>query len=267
MKPRELLLSILTAITLTTIVFFVMVIFLGVGQSNSFSENGSQLPNMGMPTAAGTNILGNDVSGNDISESISLENSVSKNNDVPEAELAADWCIDTVPGLMTVKYVIPDELPLCITEEYLDSNLKIIVKTYGGYHPEDGGINALSIWQPKTGLGGLVGIDWINKGPIPYDSDPNCPQLETIGDCELDVFWADFVLLEPIQVDSNHLPEVLVYGDADWTTLCDGTPSDNLDKWVFMSFVSSWEGCEEYDQKFKLILAHKNYFSKAPTSK
>ncbi len=265
MKPRELLLSILTAITLTTIVFFVMVIFLGVGQSNSFSENGSQLPNMGMPTAAGTNILGNDVSGNNISENMSLENSVSKNNDVPEAELAFDWCIDTVPGLITVKYEIPDVLPLCITEDYLDSNLKIIVKTYGGYEPDELGLNILTICQPKTGIFGTVEIDWIDKGPIPYDSDPICPLLG--GDCELDVFWADFILPEPIQVDSNHLPEVLVYGDADWTTLCDGTPSDNLNKWVFMSFVSSWKGCEEYDQKFKLILAHKNYFSKAPTSK
>ena len=266
MKPRERLLKIITSIVLTTIVFILVVTFVGVGLVNSFSENGAQLPNMGAPVISDPSMLGNDDTGNDISEEsyVEIELTVSKNNDVPEAELAADWCIDTVPGLITVKYEIPDELPLCITEEYLDSNLKIIVKTYGGYEPEDGGLNSLFIWQPKTKKGGLVGIDWIDKGPIPYDSDPICPPLS--GACELDVFWADFVLLEPIQVDSNHLPEVLVYGDADWTTLCDGTPSDNLDKWVFMSFVSSWEGCDEYDQKFKLILAHKNYFSESPTS-
>jgi len=120
MKPRQI--SILTAITLTTIVFTVMVLFLGVGLSNNYSENGSQLPNMGMPFISESNFLGNYESGNSITGENSLENkfSVSKNIDVLEAEIAADFCIDTEPGVMVVNYEIPEVLPLCITEEYLD---------------------------------------------------------------------------------------------------------------------------------------------------
>ncbi|MHA2009082.1 MAG: hypothetical protein ACXABO_16885 [Promethearchaeota archaeon] len=250
MKPREILISILTAITLTTIVFIVMAIFLGVGPNNNYSESGIQVPNMGTPFISESNALRNYDSGNSLAEesSLEIELSVSKNSDVLEAELAAEFCIDTEPGVMIVEYEIPEVLPLCITETYLDSNLNITVWSYGGYTPDELALNGLIIAQPKTGLGGCVEIDWIELGPRGQD-------------CLYQGYAADFDLDVPIQIDSNHLPEVIYSGNADWTWLCDGIPSENLDKWVFMSIVSSWKGCDRNDQKFKLILAHKSYFS------
>ncbi|MHA2039062.1 MAG: hypothetical protein ACW972_07725 [Promethearchaeota archaeon] len=246
MKPKQI--SIFTAITLTTVVFTVMVILLGVGLCNKYSENGDQVPNIGMPFISESNILGNYDSGNSITEEISLDPSVSKNNDVLGAEIASEFCIDTEPGVMFVDYQIPDTLPLCITEDWLDSNLNITVWSYGGYTPDDTRMNSLAIYQPKTKLGGCVEIEWIDLGP----RGPDCVYLG---------YAADFVLVDPIQIDSNHLPDVTFTGNADWNWLCDGIPSPDLDKWVFMSIISSWEGCQRDDQKFKLILAHKSYFS------
>jgi len=262
MKPRERLLKIFSSIVLMTVVFVLVVTFIGGGYNSNFSENNAQLPGMGAPVISDPSIIGNDVTGNDISEEsyMEIELSVSENSNVLVAEIAADFCIDTEPGALVVIYDIPDTLPLAITEEYLDSNFGITVYSYGGYHPEDGGVNALSIYQPKTGLGGIVRIEWIYVGSFICDD----PAMICYGS-SIDVYVADFVLDGVIELDSNHLPNVFTYG-ADWTTLCDGTPSDNLNKWVFIGFVSSWEGCDEYDQKFKLILAHKNYFSENPTS-
>lgn len=262
MKPQERLLKIITSIVLTTIVFILVVTFIGVGYLNNFSENGAQLPNMGAPVISDPSMLGNDDTGNDISEEsyVEIELSVSKNSGVLVAEIAADFCIDTDPGAMVVLYDLPETLPLCITEDYLDSNFGITILSYGGYHPEDGGINAMTIYQPKTGKGGIVCIDWVYVGSFVCDN----PDLICYG-CLVDVWEADFILPDPIQIDSNHLPMVATAG-ADWTTLCDGVPSDNLNKFVMLGIISSWEGCDEYDQKFKLILAHKNYFSEIPTS-
>lgn len=259
MKPREILITILTAITLTSIVFVIMVVVQGVGPINNFSENGIQLPN-GMPFVSESNLIGRFDSGNkNLDENtLVIEFSVSKNSDVLEAEIAADFCIDTEPGIMLVEYEIPQTLPLCITEEYLDSNLNITVFSYGGYGPDESSMNKLAIYQPKTELGGCVEIDWVYVGTFIC----NNPALVCYG-CEVDVWVADFVLLDPIQIDSNHLPEVITFG-ADWDTICDGIPSDDLDKWVHLALVSSWEGCHREDQKFKLILAHKSYFSEKP---
>ncbi|MHA2183118.1 MAG: hypothetical protein ACXAAH_16995 [Promethearchaeota archaeon] len=255
MKPRQI--SIFTAITLTTIVFTVMVIFLGVGLCNKYSENGTQLPNMGMPFISESNVLGNYDSGNTNTEEISMEHdpSVSKNSDVLGAEIASEFCVDTEPGVMLVDYQIPDVLPLCITEEYLDSNLNITAYSYGGYTPDDTRMQSLAIVQPKTGLGGCVEIEWVYQGSF-ICQDP----ASVCYECEVDWWTADFKLVDPIQIDSNHLPEVITLG-ADWATICDGVPSDNLNKWVYLGFISSWEGCHDNDQKFKLILAHKSYYS------
>ena len=262
MKPQERLLKIAALIVVTTVVFVLVVTVLGVGTNKNFSENNEQLPNMGLPIISEPNLLGNDGSGNSISEESSseIELSVSKNSDVLVAEIAADFCIDTDPGGMIVTYLIPDTLPLCITEDYLDSNFAITVWSYGGYHPEDGGMNAMSIMQQKTGLGGCVEILWEYSHSFVCD----VPAAPCYG-CLIDVYVADFVLQDPIQIDSNHLPNVIMQG-ADWTTLCDGVPSDNLNKWVHLALITSWEGCQEYDQKFKLILAHKNYFLETPSS-
>jgi hypothetical protein len=261
MKPQERLLKIATSIVVTTVIFVLVVTILGVGKCNNFSETNEQLPNMGLPIISEPNIVGNNGSGNKISETwFSEMNSVSKNNDVSVAECAADFCIDTEPGIMVVDYTIPDTLPLCITEDYIDSNFDITVLSYGGYHPEEGGLNYMNLMQPKTGLGGCVGIDWVYLGSFLCDN----PDFVCYG-CYVDLYAADFILADPIQIDSNHLPVVFTQG-ADWDTLCDGLPSDYLNKWVHLCLSTSWEGCHENDQKFKLILAHKNYFSEIPSS-
>lgn len=255
MKPRQI--SIFTAITLTTVVLTVMVFLLGVGLSNKYSENGTQIPNMGMPFISESKVLGNYDSGNSFTEesSLEIEFSVSINNDVLEAELASEFCIDTDPGALIVEYEIPDTLPLCISEEYLDSNLNITVLSFGGYSPDDTMMNSLAIAQTKTGKGGCVEIIWDNIGSFV------CPNQESpCYDCRVEVWVADYVLVDPIQIESNHLPVITYTGDADWNWMCDVIPSDDLNKWVYISIVSSWEGCHQNDQKFKLILAHKSYF-------
>ncbi|MFX1499746.1 MAG: hypothetical protein ACFFDH_02135 [Promethearchaeota archaeon] len=260
MKPQERLLMISTLIVVASALFLIVVSVLGVGINNNSSKNNEQFPNMGLPIISEPNILEDD--GLEISileeSSSELSFSVSKNNDVLVAECACDYCIDTEPGFMIAIYDIPDTLPLCITEEYLDSNLGITVYSYGGYHPDESGLNALLINQPKTGLGGCVEIDWIYVGSFVCDN----PDMACYG-CLVDVWVADFVLDEPIQIDSNHLPDLYTYG-ADWSTICDG--QDNLNKWVYLCMVTSWEGCDEPDQKFQLILAHKNSFSEIPSS-
>lgn len=226
MKPQETILKVLALTVFTSVMFSIVVMILGVGISNnSFIIYNS-------------NILGNE----------NIEERYLENKDVSVADLAADYCIDTEAGFMVINYDIPDVLPLCITEAYLDSNFAITTMTYGGYHPD--GLSFMALNQPKTELGGLVGISWVYVGSFLCDN----PDMVCYG-CMVDVYTADFVLPEPIQVDSNHLPAVYSYG-ADWDTMIDNPISCHLDKWVHLAIVSNWEGCESADQKFQLILAH-----------
>lgn len=280
MKPREKVLrtgASAIVVLFSSVALIFMVMLFGVGGHNTCYDKNIQPINLGMPDISGNNNVNNIISGNtDIECSVIKNNlsdniisnkpvpeeNVSKNNDVPVAELAADFCIDTEPGVMVIDYVIPETLPLCITEDYLNENINITVYSYGGYNPDEQSLNMLSIYQPKTELGGVVSIVWVNAGTIICDN----PSYSCYG-CEIIKYEASFVLDEPIQIDSNHLPEVYSEG-ADCMWLCDGCgPSDDLNKWVFIGVVSSWEGCCEPDQKFKLILAQKSCFLGGPNSK
>jgi hypothetical protein len=232
----------------TSVVVVLVVILLGVGFNNNSSENNYQLPGMGTPVIANPINLGNDIS----------EENFLEVEGVSVAEITCDYCIDTEPGFMVMVYDIPDVLPLCITEEYLDSNFGITALTYGGYHPD--GYSIMCIDQPKTGKGGCVGIEWIYVGSFLCDD----PDMVCYG-CWVDVWVADFILPDPIQIDSNHVPDVYSYG-TDWATMIDDPPSYNLNKWVYLCILSSWKGCDEPDQKFQLILAHLSYFTEIPTS-
>ena len=225
MKPRERLLKTLTLTVLASILIFFVVTFLVVGFTDGFSDK----------------IIDPKMIENDFSDKIEPNNS-----SVPVAEIAADLSIDTETGWMIVNYDIPDVLPLCITEEYLDSNFAITVATYGGYSPDGWGI--LAIDQPKTGITGGVGINWVYAGSFVCTDTT----LDCYG-CLVDVYVADFVLPEPILLDSNHLPNVAVLG-ADWATMVDD-PTCTLNKWVNLAILSTWKGCEDPDQKFQLILA------------
>jgi len=245
MKPRERLLKILNLTVLTSVVIILVVIILGVGFINS-SEKNVKISERGSPIIADPYSFGYNRSEENLFEISGL----------PVAECAADYCIDTEAGFMVVEYVIPDVLPLCITEDYLDSNFGITVLSYGGYHPD--GMGGMSIYQPKTEMGGFVGINWIYVGSFLCDN----PDLACYG-CYVDAYVADFVLPDPIQIDSNHLPDVYTYG-ADWATMVDDPASPNLNKWVQLCLCTGWEGCGEPDQKFQLILAH--YCLENPTS-
>ncbi|MBY9014883.1 MAG: hypothetical protein KGD68_04255 [Candidatus Lokiarchaeota archaeon] len=255
MKPREILLKILASTVLTSVIIVLVVMMLGVGFSNNSSENDYQIPGMGAPIIFDPSVLGND-----ISEESFLERDLSilKNEEVLVAELTADYSIDTESGFMIVNYDIPDVLPLCITEYYLDSNFAITTMTYGGYVPD--GFGYLGINQPKTGKGGLVAIEWVYVGSFVCEN----PDLVCYG-CLVDIFSADFILPDPIQIDSNHIPDVFSYG-ADWYTMIDDPVSCDLDKWVNLAILSSWKGCDDPDQKFQLILAHLIYFLEFPIS-
>jgi hypothetical protein len=255
MKPRENLLKILTSTVLTSVVVVLVVMFIGVGISNNSSENNYQLPGLGTPIVPNENTLGNDISEESYVE---INIPIVEKNGVSVAEITCDYCIDTEPGFMVMVYDIPDVLPICITEEYLDSNFGITALTYGGYHPD--GMGIMCIDQPKTGKGGCVGINWIYVGSFVCDD----PGMVCYG-CLVDVWVADFVLPDPIQLDSNHVPDVYSYG-TDWATMIDDPPSPYLNKWVYLCILSGWKGCDEPDQKFQLILAHISYFSEFPTS-
>jgi len=248
MKPQEIILKTLALTVFTSVMLIVVVTILGVGISNNSFVICQQFPGVDTPVISDPSILGKE----------NAEESYLKNKDVLVADLAADYCIDTEAGFMVINYDIPDVLPLCITEDYLDSNFAITTMTYGGYHAD--GMSFMAINQPKTGLGGLVGIEWIYVGSFICD-DPAMVCFE----CEVDLYTADFVLPEPIQVDSNNLPAVFSYG-ADWSTMIDDPVSDNLNKWVYLAILSNWEGCDQGDQKFQLILAHLYYFLEFPTS-
>ena len=175
---------------------------------------------------------------------------IPENPIVSIAEGANDYWIDTVPGVMFVNYNIPEVLPLCLSEEYINANFDITVVSYGGYHPDDAGVNEMYICQPKTEMGGIVMIDWDETSFICQDPEKPC------YGCEVYKYEAVFTLPDgPIQLDSNHLPTIIADGaDCEWW--CDGTPSPNLNKWVCVSVVTSWEGCHEIDQKFTLIWIH-----------
>ena len=133
-----------------------------------------------------------------------------------------------------VSAVLPDpevdELPICITQDYLD-NYGMIVAVKGGYTPVSG---AIHIFQNKYCLQGVVEIVWT--------------EVETI--CCTTTWEASLVLTDGnICLESNQLPTV---GDD----FCISGP-DDLDKDVWMLVCSTWSGCDQPDQIFKIILAHK----------
>ncbi len=188
-------------------------------------------------------VLGVNSPGTEISKVVVLGNI-----DVSDAEKALDKDIDTEQGKLYVNYEIPDKLPLCIKEDYVDKNFKLTVTSYGGYVPDLDELQILNIIQKKTGKAGALSISWDDG-------------VELCGECPGIKYTASFDIIggSPIQLDSNHLPKVYTSG-VDWAWLVDGCPSPNLDKWVTIDVVSSWEGCHKPDQKFQLIVAHKRCF-------
>ncbi|MHA2392600.1 MAG: hypothetical protein ACXAEX_11710 [Promethearchaeota archaeon] len=99
------------------------------------------------------------------------------------------------------------------------------------------------LYQPKSDLGGLIGITW-DEGiaDIPFSTMKYTASFDIMGG-------------GPIILESNHLPDVNTIG-ADYPFILEAEPTPDLGKWVHVGVYSSWEGCPDANQKFKLILAH-----------
>jgi hypothetical protein len=138
---------------------------------------------------------------------------------------------DTVPGKLFVVGSNPPTgaLPLCITNDWLE-HYNVTVRSIGGYSFKYG---AIFLNQLKGGkcFEGIINVYKIAEIPV-----PGCP-------CAVD-YVLGFTTLNPICLDSNHLPEGF-----------DQTPT--LGKWVDACYCTTWEGCHEDYQEFKVILAHK----------
>jgi hypothetical protein len=181
-------------------------------------------------------------SGDQTSTSVDDWECIKEHPFVPGAQIAFDINHDVKAGWMEIQYDIPFELPICLTEEYVDQNFQITVWSYGGYHPDDLANNYMALYQPKTGKGGLIEITWDNG-------------MAAEG-CATMIYSASFDIVggSDIIFDSNHLPSVITNG-ADQDFIVEAEPTMNLDKWVDISVFSSWAGCRDPNQEFKLILA------------
>lgn len=173
----------------------------------------------------------------------SLEECSREHQLVPGAEVAFDIGHDVAAGWVNIDYNVPYEFPISITEDYIDLNFDITVSSYGGYTPDTLGINYMVLYQPKTGKGGILDITW-DEGvqSLPYSTMEYSASFDIMGE-------------EPIVLESNHLPDI-INGDPDFTFLLEAEPTPDLGKWVHVGVFSSWEGCPDPNQKFKLILAH-----------
>ena len=231
--------KIIAGILLGFFASLIIVLALGVGGIQMFSHSGAAPMNLFAPI---------DTVGDTSPKLAPMEGDVWEFFPVPGAEGCYDVCHDTEAGQLYVSYEIPEVFPLCITEDYIDANFGLKVWSFGGYHPDEMGMNLMTLYQPKTGLGGAVAISWDYQGFVVGPKG-----------CVSELYVATFDLVDgPIQLDSNHLPDPVCVSGCDFPFVLDCPPSDNLNKWVFVSIITSWEGCHDMDQKFQLILAHLN---------
>ncbi|MHA1886357.1 MAG: hypothetical protein ACW96S_14980 [Promethearchaeota archaeon] len=235
---------ILAGILLAFVASIIIVIALGIGDfkthSNQEFETFNRGPSLDMSVDMAPSI-------------IYYEECFKERQLVPGAEVAFELNHDVEPGWMEVQYDIPYEFPICITEDYVDQNFGITVWSYGGYHPDDLGGNYMVLYQPKTGKGGILDITWEES-------------LEELP-CSTTIFTASFDIVGggPIILESNHLPQVIT--NADYPFLLEAEPTCNLDKWVHVGVFSSWAGCDDVNQKFKLILVHYHCVLRIPNSR
>lgn len=146
-------------------------------------------------------------------------------NDVSIAE-ECDWpCLSVEAGKISLyDYNFPDQLPVCITNTWLEGK-SITLCVYGGYEPMEGGIVCLD--QMKDGGEGIVDIHW-----TPQAID--CP-------CGAVLWTATFSVDAPIVLDSNHVPDILI-NDCIYPT----EGPEHLSKWVTATFSTQWHGCDTF---------------------
>lgn len=235
---------IFAGILITFIASIIIVIALGMGDFDMHSSQEFKSYNDRLPV---------DMSKNLTPTIINYEDCFIKHRIVLGAEIAFDLCHDVEAGWMEVTYDIPYEFPISITEEYVDQNFDITVRSYGGYHPDDFGGSFMTIYQPKTNMGGILEITWDDgMADTPLSTMKYTASFDIVGG-------------GPIILESNHLPDISTIG-AEYSFILEAEPTPDLGKWVHVGVYSSWEGCHDANQKFKLILAHKNCVLRIPNS-
>jgi hypothetical protein len=129
---------------------------------------------------------------------------------------------------------LPDELALCINNEYL-REWYVDVLVFGGYNPwETGGY--IDVWQ-KGEFQGRINIFWTHIGDGPC--------------CAYDYWRATFYVCEDICLESNQYPDVYPW-DINWPDGQETIPG----KCVMFEIMTYWTGCvpgEEPSQDFTII--------------
>ncbi|MBY9021153.1 MAG: hypothetical protein KGD67_08850 [Candidatus Lokiarchaeota archaeon] len=172
------------------------------------------------------------------SEDIFSDAAISGLCDVSVPECGSFGGYDTVPGTMEIVGIpnLPTEpLPLCIDDV---SQWSITVRTTGGYEPKGGSITVTQGVGDKAEYRGTLLINHDDGTPV-------------AGVCGAMDYVLTFSLCDgPIILDSNHVPESPLGDFCVW-------PDKTLEKEVYLSVNSIWEGCRLPDQEFVVILAHK----------
>jgi len=138
---------------------------------------------------------------------------------------------NTEKGTISLTYNIPEVLPLCITQEKLDS-WSILAHVTGGYVPQD---VVLTLGNKKEGYHN-INIVWDHVSHTP---------------CYSDDWKASFVLpdgVTSIELESNQWP--------DGATPCKDNPATIPGKEVYLCSCLLWKGCDCDCQWFWLIMAH-----------
>ncbi len=194
----------------------------------------------------------------EISEDSFSEEAVSGSSDVSVPEREWVYGLDTEKGeILLVSYNYPtDPLPLKVTNDTI-ADVWVVVRAFGGYEFENGFVKVI---QGKSNAAFPRYGWWDNIVGYLDITGTNI----TGTDQSMVHGWTYYKLTftvrgpHPIILDSNHIPG----GNFDVSG------PDNLDKWVDLWIKTTWSGCQQPDQEFEVILAHKSYVpEKIPNSR
>lgn len=230
-------LYLIVLVTLSCVAFISVIIGLSLGGNEVYANSNGSI----MPVSALTPLT------------IDLDNDVS----VPQKCVKYD--IDVEAGWIAVPHCdIPDLLPLCVTQADLDL-WSMIFATCGGYEPDGGTAQLIQ----KDGCHGNININFVE---VQLPAEDHC-NLDC-DCCEVKYYKAIFTLADgPICLDANHLPtqpEVDELGGFDTNCWITTGPDKTLQKEVDFVMWQDWKGCEEPDQSFEVILAHKSCIENLP---
>ncbi|MFX0180147.1 MAG: hypothetical protein ACFE78_08140 [Candidatus Hodarchaeota archaeon] len=232
----------IAGILVATIFSIFLVIALGVWGHSIFSGTGIEPVPGGLPLGNGENTMENNNPMDDILSGVEF---------LPLAEGCLIEDLDTEPGWVYIHdYYVPDPLPLCLTGSFGGAT----VISYGGYD-FFGGTGLIFQGKSDAPLSEkLVGMfDIVVTGAWTDIAPEHCPWATG---CTVDYWTVEFIVDGVVQLDSNHVPNILGDAPCDIFDFCDGVP-ENLDKWVDLGFITCWSGCEKPDQDFQIIYAYK----------